>query len=191
MPSILKLCVVLSAAAVLVAAVEIEAPPMPTSGGTTTIKWTPDASLSRPFSIELHHESFNDNLALANNINPESGEVTVPIPSVPPTDGYTIEFVGIDNINEVFGTSPEFSIAPAVSTSEAPTSISTATPTAANSAASGAASNNGASSVASFTGSIASSASGSAASARASGAAVRTSPPGVFLIGLLAGAWVF
>lgn len=82
----------------VVAAVDIEAPETAESGGMTTIRWTPDSSLDT-FSIELTHPSFvrffyilfsdyssesqNNAIAIANNVNPDTGMIDVSLPSVP------------------------------------------------------------------------------------------------------------
>ncbi|KAJ7637809.1 hypothetical protein B0H17DRAFT_1216967 [Mycena rosella] len=79
------------------------------SGGQTTITWTSTSS-DPTFSIELLHPSFNNAFAIANNVNPAANTLTLQIPSVPTGDGYTIEFVNVTDINNVYATSGSFSI---------------------------------------------------------------------------------
>ncbi|KAJ7146885.1 hypothetical protein C8R44DRAFT_973485 [Mycena epipterygia] len=205
----LKLCATVMLLASVVAAVDIEAPETVVSGGMTTIRWTPDSFESLDtFSIELVHPSFNNAIAIANNVNPVTGMVNVVIPSVPAADGYSIEFVNITDINDVFATSPEFSIAPPASTSDSATASTTM---AANeTAASRSAASASAFSTTPISGSVASmsasasgsgSAKGSAASATASSAArtqnvygvigsTAVTCTGIVLLGLLSAAWI-
>ncbi|KAJ6585389.1 hypothetical protein B0H19DRAFT_420126 [Mycena capillaripes] len=87
------------------------------SEGSLTINWT--TSTSDPagtFSIELNHPSFNSALAIANNVDASSLSKTIPLPVVPPQDGYSITFVDISDINAVFATSQTFTIGAASST---------------------------------------------------------------------------
>ncbi|KAJ7758208.1 hypothetical protein DFH07DRAFT_819019 [Mycena maculata] len=91
-------------------ALTINAPPSDvTVGVPTSITWSSTSS-DPVFSVELIHPSFNQALALANNVNPANNNVSITIPPVPAGDGYTIEFVNVTNINDVFATSSDFSI---------------------------------------------------------------------------------
>jgi hypothetical protein len=47
------------------------------------------------FSIELHHPSFNADLAIANNVSPADGSKTLLLPIVPVDSGYTLVAVNI------------------------------------------------------------------------------------------------
>ncbi|KAJ7153876.1 hypothetical protein C8R43DRAFT_442900 [Mycena crocata] len=122
----LKLCAPVLLLATFVAAVSIEAPEEPASAGETTVAWT-DADDLPTFSMELVHPDFNNAIAIANNVNPDDGKAQVSLPNVPAGEGYTIQFVNIANISDVYGTSPEFSIAAPVSTSESTTGFPSAT----------------------------------------------------------------
>ncbi|KAJ7167085.1 hypothetical protein C8R46DRAFT_1096014 [Mycena filopes] len=104
----------------------VDAPTAPQSGGTTTITWT-STSDDSTFSVELTHPSFNQAIAIANNVDPTLDTLTIELPIVPADSGYTLEFVNITNINQVFATSPDFSIAAAPSSAPAP-SISATNP---------------------------------------------------------------
>ncbi|KAJ7793790.1 hypothetical protein B0H14DRAFT_3889118 [Mycena olivaceomarginata] len=132
-----QLCLSLALAAASTRALTINTPTNPTSGGTTSITWSstsddPCVLLSSPllsarsssanvqnsvFSIELNHPSFNSALAIANNVNPADNNRTVGLPPVPAEDNYTLTFVNITDINDVFATSGSFSIGAAVSSS--------------------------------------------------------------------------
>ncbi|KIY66555.1 hypothetical protein CYLTODRAFT_455298 [Cylindrobasidium torrendii FP15055 ss-10] len=89
-----------------------------------TISWTSDSNLDPTFSIELINTVFNDKFALANNVNPHGGSVTLALPVVPARDGYTIQFVNIGNIGDVYATSGSFSVEEAASTTSSSTSTS-------------------------------------------------------------------
>ncbi|KAJ7810557.1 hypothetical protein B0H14DRAFT_3480531 [Mycena olivaceomarginata] len=81
-------------------------------GGEITVTWS--TSTSDPagsFSIELFHQSFNDNYAIANNVDASTLSKTMELPVVPTTDGdFYITFVDISDINSVFATSQTFTI---------------------------------------------------------------------------------
>ncbi|KAH6911080.1 hypothetical protein BKA70DRAFT_1398720 [Coprinopsis sp. MPI-PUGE-AT-0042] len=106
-----KLSAVALLAAPLAAALTLNAPTEPTSSGEVTITW--DFEPSDPlFTIELTHPSFNDKLAIANNVDPAQGSVTFVLPAVPAQSGYTLEAVNVGDINEVYSTTGAFAIAP-------------------------------------------------------------------------------
>jgi hypothetical protein len=67
----------------LVSALTIEAPTNPTSGGTVTINWTNAAGDPSTFSIELVNTVFHNSFAIANNVVPTSGTMTIELPIVP------------------------------------------------------------------------------------------------------------
>ncbi|KAF7298728.1 hypothetical protein MIND_00820300 [Mycena indigotica] len=79
-------------------------------GGTITIKWKTDATSPSTFSVELLHASFNQQYAVANNVDASTGSKDIELPVVPIDDGYTIELVAIDNINNVFSISDDFPV---------------------------------------------------------------------------------
>ncbi|KAJ7080543.1 hypothetical protein C8R44DRAFT_70139 [Mycena epipterygia] len=110
-----KLCAILALAAPFASALSITTVSgNAVSEGSLTITWTTSTSdqycRSGTFSIELDHPSFNNALALANNVDSSTLTTTVALPNVPADSGYTIEFVDISNINSVFATSASFSI---------------------------------------------------------------------------------
>ncbi|KIJ97037.1 hypothetical protein K443DRAFT_681822 [Laccaria amethystina LaAM-08-1] len=113
----------LALVAPLVSALTVNNPSNPTSGGQVTITWTTAAGDPDSFSIELVNTSFNNAYAIANNVDPSTGSITLTIPTVPVGAGYTIEFVDIGNINTVYTTSGSFSIG---ANSASSTSASTA-----------------------------------------------------------------
>jgi len=100
-----------------VSAVQFEVPKNPATESTITIKWTTEASDPGTWSLELINDVFNRAYAIGNNLDPSLGSITITLPAVPPGDGYTLEAVNIGNINEVYGTSPTFTIGPAISAS--------------------------------------------------------------------------
>ncbi|KAF7291374.1 hypothetical protein MIND_01281900 [Mycena indigotica] len=140
------LAVLLAALASTTSAISVNTPSDLTSGGPATITWT-SASDDPVFSIELLHPNFNEALAIANNVDPANNTITVTLPPVEAGDGYTIEFVNITNINDVFATSSSFSIAPAASASSAPSASGSGSGPAASGGAGASGSNSGAASV--------------------------------------------
>ncbi|KAJ7849769.1 hypothetical protein B0H13DRAFT_2674659 [Mycena leptocephala] len=85
-------------------------------------------AIDRTFSIELTHPSFNHAIAIANNVDPKLDQTTVELPIVPAGDQYTLQFVNITDINQIFATSGDFSIAAAASPSST-VSTASASPT--------------------------------------------------------------
>ncbi|KAJ7149508.1 hypothetical protein C8R43DRAFT_1007269 [Mycena crocata] len=126
-------------------ALTVNAPNSPTSGGQTSITWT--STDSDPiFSIELNHPSFNTAFAIANNVDPKANNLTLTIPPVPAEDGYTLTFVNVTDINNVYATSGSFSIGAATSSSSSASASGSATGGAgASGGASGASGSGGAS----------------------------------------------
>ncbi|KAJ7626145.1 hypothetical protein FB45DRAFT_923038 [Roridomyces roridus] len=108
----------------------LNAPTTAQSGSSTTITWT-STSTDPTFSIELAHPDLNAAIAVANNVNPANNQITVTLPIVQAGDGYTLEAVNITDINQVFSTSGDFSIAAAPSPSpSSSTPIASAPPSA-------------------------------------------------------------
>ncbi|KAJ7486318.1 hypothetical protein B0H11DRAFT_2230774 [Mycena galericulata] len=205
------LALTLSASSAL--ALTINTPGSVTSTETTSITWSSTSS-DPVFSIELNHPSFesselrvcvcapqNSQFAIANNVNPANDNITVTIPPVPAQDGYTLTFVNVTNINDVFATSNDFAIAAAPSSASSPAS-STATGASGVGASTTGASGTG---TASGAKSSATAPPSSAGSASASGSAPSTSPStsgapalrlrfpsaAYVLVGLVAGAFAF
>ncbi|THH09820.1 hypothetical protein EW146_g8565 [Bondarzewia mesenterica] len=135
---------VLVALVPFVAGLTLNVPDNLSSGGPATISWTTASGDPSTFSIELLNTIFHNSFAIANNVQPSLGSITIQLPAVPPGDGYTLEAVNITDINQVFATTGGFSIA-------APSSSSVASSTSAASSASGSASGSGSSASASAT----------------------------------------
>ncbi|KAJ7453331.1 hypothetical protein B0H11DRAFT_2071821 [Mycena galericulata] len=127
--SLVQTLLIAAFGATSVLSLTLNAPTSAQSGATTTITWTSNSTDST-FSIELFHPTFNAAIAIANNVDPSLNQIMVELPSVPPGDGYTIEAVNIANINQVFSTSADFSIAPGASSSLSSASATTASATA-------------------------------------------------------------
>ncbi|KAJ7076623.1 hypothetical protein B0H15DRAFT_1004608 [Mycena belliarum] len=90
-------------------ALSVEAPSGVTSGGNMTIKWSSTSS-DPIFTIELMHTSFNEAFAIANNVAPGLGSLSLMLPQVPAEGEYTLQLVNVTNINQVYATSGAFSI---------------------------------------------------------------------------------
>lgn len=82
---------------------------------------------SEPFSLYLYNEEFNDSFAIANNVDPALGSITIQIPVVPVRfvkscsppcsqadnenrDGYTLRAVNVGNIEDVYSSTGSFSV---------------------------------------------------------------------------------
>ncbi|KAJ6476468.1 hypothetical protein C8R47DRAFT_1141531 [Mycena vitilis] len=168
-----SLTLALGAASAL--ALTINAPTTPTSGGTTSITWS-STSTDPVFSIELNHPSFNSAFAIANNVNPADNNATVVIPPVPAEDNYTLTFVNVTNIDDVFATSPSFSIAAATSASASVTGSASGVGASASGSAIGSATGSASASKASAT-APSSSGSGSASSSAPSSSSTTNGAP--------------
>ncbi|KAJ7237557.1 hypothetical protein B0H12DRAFT_1057239 [Mycena haematopus] len=204
--SALRLCASVFLVVSLTAAVDIPPPTGVTSGGSAVITWT-DYDTLPTFSIELANPKFHDSLAIANNVDPTKGTITVSIPSVPEGAGYTLQFVNITDINQLYGESDEFSIDPTVTESLTTTGgtatgtvLSTsASPTAtipvSSSTASLSTHVSGASSMPAVSGSASasrpsSSASGAATRVLLQGASTTVASAGIVVLSLLFAAWI-
>ncbi|KAF8273836.1 hypothetical protein EI94DRAFT_1782758 [Lactarius quietus] len=96
-----------------------------TSGGSVTIPWSSTSTDPSTFSLELVNPTlFNNAIAIANNVATSTGTITVTLPIVPASGGYTIQAVDISNINSVYATSGGFSIGATVSTTSSSTTPS-------------------------------------------------------------------
>ncbi|KAF5345101.1 hypothetical protein D9757_012088 [Collybiopsis confluens] len=168
-----KFCV-LAAVLRLALALTMNAPANVTSGLVSDVTWT--ATDDDPtFSLELNHPSFGNSLALANNVNPQSGSpLSIQWPIVPADAQYTLSAVNISNINQVYSMSGSFAIAQAPTTVASSLSSTTFTSNATASGASTTATSLGVSTTGapsgpgSTTGNAASSAASSASSSTAS-----------------------
>ncbi|KII93096.1 hypothetical protein PLICRDRAFT_35273 [Plicaturopsis crispa FD-325 SS-3] len=185
----------------LVSALTLSTPENLTSGGPATITWTNESGDPSTFSLELVNTVFHDTFAIANNVVPASGSITINLPSVPARDGYTLEAVDISNINSVLATSGSFTIG-----AQSSSSVASSTSSSAASSASGSGSATSSGSVAATTtsafghtttgaASSAASSSGSGTTSAASAAAsnfngasssLNFGGPGAYAVGLLA-----
>ncbi|EPQ60277.1 hypothetical protein GLOTRDRAFT_108878 [Gloeophyllum trabeum ATCC 11539] len=118
-----KLSVAAAAVLPLVSALTLQTPSGLTSAGPATISWTAE-STDPPFSLELVNQVFHNSFAIANNVQPGQGSLSLTLPIVPAGDGYSLEAVNVTNINQVYASSGDFSIAPASSTTSSASSTS-------------------------------------------------------------------
>ncbi|KAJ6576911.1 hypothetical protein DFH09DRAFT_1148761 [Mycena vulgaris] len=176
-----KVCLTLALGVSAALSLSVNAPSSVTSGGQTTITWSSTSS-DPTFSIELVHPSFNNAFAIANSVDPTINTLTLTIPAVPAEDGYTLQFVNVSDINQVYATSGSFAIgaetSSTASSSESATGGAGGTGSANGTAsATGGASGSGTGSV-KPTSTAPSSASGSSGSTSASGSAPSSSGTG-------------
>jgi hypothetical protein len=92
-----------------------------TSGGQVTIKWTSVPDDPATFSIFLVNTVFHNNFGIANTVQTSAGSLTLQLPAVPATDGYTLMATANSDINQVFATSASFSIGDETSTTASST----------------------------------------------------------------------
>ncbi|KAI9513102.1 hypothetical protein F5148DRAFT_1158736 [Russula earlei] len=121
----------------LVSALTFTTPSNVTSGGSTTISWTPDAGDPQVFSLELLNTVFHNSFAIANNVQTATGQITVNLPIVP--TGVRQFVAPLHDINAVVGTSGAFPIAPTATTSSVASSTTSSPASAASPAISTAA----------------------------------------------------
>ncbi|KAJ6538696.1 hypothetical protein DFH09DRAFT_1323652 [Mycena vulgaris] len=144
-----NICLTLALGVSAAQSLSVNAPSSVTSGGQTTMTWSSTSS-DATFSIELIHPSFNNAFAIANSVDPTTNTLTLTIPPVPAEDGYSLQFVNVSDINQVYATSWSFAIGAEASASS--TSTSTASFNSAASATAGAGGSASANGMASTTG---------------------------------------
>jgi len=99
----------------LVSALSITAPTKASMKGnsTVTIEWTSKPNDPTSFTIELVNAVgalSQGPIAVANNVQTSLGTLTLGLPGVPAASGYTLTFVDIFNINNVYATSRTFAL---------------------------------------------------------------------------------
>ncbi|KAK7051448.1 hypothetical protein VNI00_004422 [Paramarasmius palmivorus] len=117
----------LAFAAVAVQALTLNTPTDVTSGGRITLTWISEQS-DPIFTLELHHPSLLQDIAIANNVDPslESLDILMPI-VLARDDQYVIRAVNVSNINDEFARTGNFFIGDTVSASTTPSSTGSAT----------------------------------------------------------------
>jgi len=103
-----------------------------------TITWTSQPS-DPLFSIELINPSFHNAFAIANNVRPTDGQVTLTLPVVPEGGDYQLNAVDVGNINNVYSSTSSFNIQanPATASSSSATGSGTSTGTASSGTSTG------------------------------------------------------
>ncbi|KAF8971892.1 hypothetical protein BDZ97DRAFT_1901537 [Flammula alnicola] len=100
----------LALAVPLVSALQLATPTNPTSGGQVTIHWTNQQGDPTSWSFELTNTAFNNEFAIANNVDPSASQLTLTLPIVPVGDGYTLQAVNIGNVSDIFAQTPDFAV---------------------------------------------------------------------------------
>ncbi|KIJ11334.1 hypothetical protein PAXINDRAFT_157332 [Paxillus involutus ATCC 200175] len=116
----------------LVSALTINTPTGATTGGTITITWSASTTDPTSFTLELTNTIFHNTFAIANTVTTSTGSITLQLPQVPVGDGYTVEAVANNNVNQVYAQSGDFSVGAqtsATSTSASTTSAATGSTT--------------------------------------------------------------
>jgi len=100
----------LSAVATIASALNVNAPVGWKGNQSNTVTWTTASGDPSVFTIELVSQQFNP-LAIANSVPSSLGTLTFELPALAQAgSGFSLEFVGISNITDVFAMSPQFSI---------------------------------------------------------------------------------
>ncbi|KAG8934924.1 hypothetical protein FRC02_008906 [Tulasnella sp. 418] len=105
------------------------------ANGVLTLIWISQQGDPTSFSVELvQADRLIDRYAIANNVPTSQGSLTIPLPPVPAASGYSVQLVNVGNIDQVYATSPAFTVSeadfPSVQPSVASTTvISSAVPT--------------------------------------------------------------
>ncbi|KAF9256670.1 hypothetical protein L218DRAFT_188189 [Marasmius fiardii PR-910] len=97
------------------------------SGQNVTVTWT-TTSGDQPFSLFLHHPTFNSDFAVANNVDPSKGSITFELPQVTPRDSqYTFRAVNITNIDQQYSATSNFAVSDPTGTGASGSGAGTAT----------------------------------------------------------------
>ncbi|KAG6380538.1 hypothetical protein JVT61DRAFT_4897 [Boletus reticuloceps] len=129
-----KLSALLLALPFVAATITVGTPDGWTTGGTVTFTWTAATTDPSTFSIELVNAAFHDTFAIANNVQTVNGQLTVELPQVPVTAGYTLSFFAPNDVNNVYAQTGSFTIGGATTSSA--TAASTSSTSATSSASS-------------------------------------------------------
>jgi len=77
---------------------------------TTTFTW--DFQPNDPiFSLYLVNEEFHDTFAIANNVYPTEGQITLSLPVLPVRGGYTLKATDVGDIGKVYSETAQFTVA--------------------------------------------------------------------------------
>ncbi|KIJ66577.1 hypothetical protein HYDPIDRAFT_174620 [Hydnomerulius pinastri MD-312] len=94
----------------LVSALTLNTPTGATTGGVVTITWTASTTDSPYFTLEMVNTAFHNTFAIANNVQTSLGTMTIELPQVPVGDGYTLEAVATNNVNQIYAQSGDFAV---------------------------------------------------------------------------------
>ncbi|KIK81717.1 hypothetical protein PAXRUDRAFT_832661 [Paxillus rubicundulus Ve08.2h10] len=94
----------------LVSALTLNTPIGVTTGGEVTITWTASTTDPTSFTLELVNTVFHNTFAIANTVQTSLGTITIQLPQVPVGDGYTLEAVANNNVNQIYAQSGDFSV---------------------------------------------------------------------------------
>ncbi|KAJ8093888.1 hypothetical protein PM082_009756 [Marasmius tenuissimus] len=99
----------LSTLATLASALTLNAPQDAVVGRNVTVSWS-DVGSTPVFTLQLHHPSFNNDFALANNVDPNLNSITFVMPEVEEQSDYTFRAVNISDITQVYAETGNFRI---------------------------------------------------------------------------------
>jgi len=110
----------------LASALTLDTPTNPSNGDRVTLTWKAAAG-DPTFSLELENPTFNNELAIANNLDPVDGSYVWQVPVVPARNDYVINAVNIGNLSEVYASTSVFAIGALSSTTTTSTGTGTST----------------------------------------------------------------
>jgi len=97
----------------IVQAITINTPAGWKGNQTNKVTWTTNPGDPTVFSVELVNDQFNEKFALANNVPASQGTLSLPLPQINHVGDdvpFTLQFVNISDANQVYATSPSFTI---------------------------------------------------------------------------------
>jgi len=198
---IITLAALVSYAAAQGVSITLQTPTNWQSGTQANISWSTTDTTTR-FSLELVNPgNFHNSFGIGTNIDPTLGFLSFTLPVVPAGDGYMLEAINVTDINTVYGSSGQFSIA------QTPSTVSSSTTASSSSTLSSASLTSSGSSVSTVSGSSTSAApsstapssSGTSSAAASTGSSFNGSPArfdfslgswAVMAVGAVAGAVV-
>ncbi|KAI6138461.1 hypothetical protein BKA82DRAFT_3137601 [Pisolithus tinctorius] len=110
-----------------VSALSLDALTNAVTGGVVTLNWQTESSDPSYFSVLLANPIFHDTFAIANNVGSALTTLTLELPQVPVGTSYQLQGINVSDVNDVYATSPSFSIGPAPSSNTTTTTTTTTT----------------------------------------------------------------
>ncbi|KAF7355891.1 hypothetical protein MVEN_00918000 [Mycena venus] len=121
----------LAFAATAAAVSNLQASSSVTPDSNATFTWSSDSSDTGPWTLAVFssgdNQTFPGGLAIANNVNPQSNQITVLFPQVVSPGSYIVSFLSATNTSDVVASSSSFNVGAAAASSPAGTSAGSTT----------------------------------------------------------------